>query len=339
MKAHNQKGYILSLALGIITFCIFISVYVFNRGFTFIRFSQTITENQKAEQLAYGGIQLAMSQLATSALPQEKAPGKTPPSANAVLLQTLLPVLNKIQTYQLKQTVEGINGTLSIVIGSEEGKININQFYDFNKHQFFGQGNPNNDAQLLFQELFAFIKERTGADLFEEFQKFLKERKYPLNDVTELLAIKGFEAFKYTVFYDPFLDSKHEKIYLMDLFTTFSAEKEMQPWLLSESIKQFLKLKDNKTSIDDALKSFKEQSDWKNDWNKSLKLLYGIDYSALPKIITSLLNSTFNPRMFWVLSNAKVGRATARIFAIVERTKETNKDTLPTLIIHKAYIV
>ena len=74
-----------------------------------------------------------------------------------------------------------------MVIGSEEGKININRAYDFEKHAFIGEGQPNGDMKQVFQDLFELIKDTLNADLFADFERFLKERKYPLNDVTELL--------------------------------------------------------------------------------------------------------------------------------------------------------
>ena len=86
-----------------------------------------------------------------------------------------------------------------LVLGSE-GKININRLYDFEKHHFLNEGQPQDDMKKMFQELFGLIKEQIQADFFTDFEKFLKERKYPLNDVTELLNIKGFDVFKNTCF-------------------------------------------------------------------------------------------------------------------------------------------
>ena len=61
--------------------------------------------------------------------PEQSSEGKQ-------LLKAILPVINRPQSFALKQAVDGINGTITIVLGSEEGKININKLYDFDKHKF-----------------------------------------------------------------------------------------------------------------------------------------------------------------------------------------------------------
>ncbi len=69
---RQQPGYILTLTLGLIMLALFISAYVYNKGFVFARFSTTMVEREKARQLAYGGIQLALAQLAVTAKPQQE---------------------------------------------------------------------------------------------------------------------------------------------------------------------------------------------------------------------------------------------------------------------------
>src|SRR5262249_29650987 len=153
---------------------------------------------------------------------QKQQQAKKESSAGQELFKAVMPWLNRAQELHLKQSVEGINGVLALAIGSEEGKININKIYDFDKHKFIGQGQAQGDMRVFAQEIFALLKEKVGADLFESFEKFLKERKYPINDVTELLTIKEFVVFKDAVFYNPLdkipADSK-PKIYLTDIFT------------------------------------------------------------------------------------------------------------------------
>lgn len=336
-NTNNRPGYILMLTLALIALCMFISTYVFNKGFVFARFTHTMVDREKARQLAYGGIQLGMSQLVVE--PAKKEQGKEKeekpkegkpaqePSESARLLKVVLPLLNKPQKFTLKQAIEGVNGTLVLTLGSEEGKININRLYDFEKHKFLGEGQPNGDMKKVFQEIFALIKEKVNADLFADFEKFLKERKYPLNDVTELLKIKSFALFKNTLYFDPgaqSADPQKETIYLTDIFTVHSSKKEIEPWLLSNSLLILLKLKQNNEkppATEELLKGFKEQSDWKNDWNKIFKPLYGVDFNGLPKAIAGLLNPVFGPKIFNLLSQATVGKVPIGIFSILDREK------------------
>lgn len=338
MKQVNQPGYILALTLAFISMLMFLGAYVANKGLVFSSYSRTVINREKAAQLARGGIQLALSQIAGEPVVRQKdAPAAQKeaqkndkrsaeqPTDGKQVLKQLLPVLNKPQTFTLKQSIEGINGTVAIAIGSEEGKINLNAIYDFDKHKFIGEGNAQGDMKKMMQEVFTLIKERTGADLFSEFEKYLKERKYPLNDVTELLMIKGFEVFRNTVFLDPFAPLRTDKkqpVFLTDLFTVESARSGIEPWLLSPSLLAVMNLKrGTEKSIEDLLKTFKERTDWKTDWANSLKNLYAVDYAALPKGISSLFTAAFEPQFFNVVSEGTVGGISVRMLAIIERTK------------------
>ena len=336
---HAQSGYILAITLAFISMLMFLGAYVANKGLVFGAYSKTMINRERAMQLAQGGIQLAMSQIAGEPVKKDQQKKETPPadpkdksaqqppaSDGKQLLKQLLPIFNKAQSFTLKSSVEGVNGVITLLIGSEEGKININAMYDFDKHKFVGEGNPQNDMKKVMQEVFNALKERTGADLFAEFEKFLKDRKYPINDITELLTIKGFDQFKDSVFYDPLIPQPQNKpgIVLTNLFTVSMPKAQVEPWLLSDSVLALLNLKrDKEKSADDLIKNYKDRSDWKNDWAKALKVLYNIDYTALPKGIASLLNPTFAPRFFNVYSVGTVGGVSVRLFAILERIKAT----------------
>ncbi len=315
MKQVNQPGYILALTLAFVSMLMFLGAYVANKGLVFSSYSRTVINREKAAQLARGGIQLALSQIAgepvvrqkdtaggqKEAQKNDKKSAEQPTDAKQLLKQ-LLPVLNKPQTFALKQSIEGINGTVAIAIGSEEGKINLNAIYDFDKHKFIGEGNAQGDMKKMVQEVFTLIKERTGADLFSEF-----------------------EVFRDTVFLDPFAPLRNDKkqpVFLTDLFTVESARSGIEPWLLSPSLLAVMNLKrGTEKSIEDLLKTFKERTDWKTDWTNSLKNLYSVDYAALPKGISSLFTAAFEPQFFNVISVGIVGGISVRMLAIIERTK------------------
>lgn len=342
---RNQSGYILAVTLALMTLFMFIATYVSNKGLIFSSFSRTMVDREKARQLAYGGIQLAISQLSVS---QEKKPENANMSAQAgkdqeakspqqsdgkVLLKAVLPQLGRLQKFNLKQNVEGITAEIGIMITSEEGKININRLYDFEKHSFIGEPVPGKtqavkeeaNMKLIAQELFARIKERLDGDLFGEFEKFLKEKKYPINDITELLSAKGFEIFKDKIFRDPVLQPEKDQVYLTDIFTISSSKQSIEPWLMSDSLVKLFNFKrdtNQNVAVDELLKNFKEKSDWKNDWDKSLKNLYGVSFQELPKSLMSLLNPVFDPKMFSVFSYATVGGVTVRLIAVLERGKK-----------------
>lgn len=362
MNRHNRSGYILILTLMIISVCVTIVTYLTTKSMVYSSLVRIMNEREKARQLAHAGIQLAFSQLSvtadekeenkeTPAPPEQKTPGapggppqSSPAQDSKTLLTTLLPNLNTVQTFVLKQKIDGIDGTVAFAISSEEGKININALFDFEKQKFLNEGAPEGDAKKFMQEVFAKIKEKTGGNnLFEPLQKFLKQRQYKLNEVTELLTIPGFEVFKESIWFAPQEKSVAKQLALTDIFTLHSQEQGIDPWLLSPSVRQALSIsgkEEKNTAINEALKNFKVNTVWQKDWDASLGALYGIPFTNLGKIIPSFLSTKFEPKIFSVVSYGTVGKTTYTLFAIIERMKDMrDKKTVIKMRIIKLYVV
>ena len=118
------------------------------------------------------------------------------------MLRTVLSVQGRWQTFILKHDVDGIDAQLSVCITCEDGKLNVNSFYDFEKHEFkkIAQASP----EELFKQLGEASKPFTGnKNMFEPIQDFLKKQQDPLVDVTQLLQGKALEEFKEHLFYIP----------------------------------------------------------------------------------------------------------------------------------------
>jgi len=251
----------------------------------------------------------------------------------------ILPILNSWQSFKLTKKNDGITGSIKICIGCEEGKIDINQLFDFQKKQFINEGAQQKDYKKIMQKFFAMIKEVVGGDnLFKTFEKFLKGRKNKLYDPTELLTIKEFERFNKNIFYTPDDIVSSEKkevkqiVYLQDIFTLWSGTREFNPWLLSHSLKVLLGLKtDAKTigtkkekKLQETMKQFKLPLTWPNSWDTMLAPLYGKKFDRLPKEVKSLITTKFEPKVFSVLSYGTVGDVTQKLFIILERKKSSS---------------
>lgn len=362
-QAKTQPGFIMILVLMVTALTVVLASYLMNKTMVFVPIAKTTIETEKAEQLALGGLQLAMSQLAYAgisdkgkdeAAPEEKTdkqptqqqqpptqPGPAGGDAEGKkLLEVLLPVLNRWQQFTFDKAHDGFEGTISVCVMSEDGKININEIYDFNKHAFIGK---QDEIKTVLKTIFDAIKKQNGGDItVEAFEKFLKERQSKLFDVTELITIKGFESFKDFLFYVPSDTSKsdtqkNQPIYLTDLFTIWSQSQTIDPWLLSTSVIRTLGLKqpeignkEQKEKIGGIVKTFRSTNTWPADWNKNFAKLYEKEFNGLPKGVQSLLGTTFAPRVFSVLSQATVGKFSKRCFAIIEREKaESPKPVLP----------
>jgi hypothetical protein len=346
------------VALSVVTI-----TYLTDTSTSFTPLIRTTLEQEKALELATGGIQIALSQLAgieqkqqKNAAPAPQAPGAAGQQKPAqqtdekTLLKTLLPSYNRWQSYTLKKEKDGINAVVQICITAEDGKININELYDFKKHAFINEGQKERDGkkylQMIFKRMAPFVG---GKELFGVFEKFLKDRQYKLQDVTELLAIKEFQVFQNNLFYQPpEVQSGQEKkekppLFLTDLFTVSSGPALIEPWLLSSSVALLFDFKitdsskkESKESMEQLLNNFKPQATWATDWDKQLTSRYGKNFKALPEGLAPFLNPTFKPTKFSVLSYAKVGKIVQKVLAIVERT-DASQDGLHDVFIRKIY--
>lgn len=352
MNKQQRSGFILVLTLMILSLAVVIITYLFNRGTTNIVYMHAMIEREKAKMLALSGIQIAIAQLAQEIKIEQKKSagtqggnGAQPQSDDQLLtkklLERIVPTINRWQKFNLKESTDGIDGTIDICITCEQGKLDINQLFDFKKHEFRGAAKP------LLQQLFKQIKKQ---DSFAEFEKFLKDRQYRLDDATELLAIKGFEEYRSHIFYVPPTDTeKDEKmrpLYLTDIFTVWSGKQTLDPWVFSDSLCALLGLKrvaynddaERKKIVAQDAKNFNGTAQWDKDWNKLLAPLCEKEFKDLPKGLDIILNTKFEPTVFSVLSYGKVGAIATRLVAIVESTKQFKDNVYSfTVVIKKLY--
>lgn len=349
-QSDAAPGYILLLTLMLLSIGVLLVTQISHRGMVHIHFDQTMIEREKAKQLALGGVQLAISKLSI----QEK---KEEPKGNQKekeqkedkqdFIKKWAPFINRWEVFTLKEEVDGIDGKVQFAISCEQGKIDINEFYDFKEHQFKGEKEKGGGNKKLMQELFARMKKFTNnKDLFASFEKFLKERTFPLNDPTELLSISDFQkVFLTDIFYQPPDKNSNKKpsIYLTDVFTTFCHTTTVQPWFLSDSLLEVLNLK--RAGIDEIPKrekqieqSLKEKNlkDTAQIWDKQLQPLYGKDFKSLPKEFQQIMDPLFEPTTFSVLSYGTFGAITQKIFAIIEKSSSAKKDDTP-FVVKKLY--
>jgi len=350
---QQRDGFILVLTLLILSIAVLLVNQLYVVGTTSVFFDRAMIDREKAKTLALGAVRLAENQLAivkkekeTSKEKQTKeVPEKDKYKQEQKFLERILPALNRWQTVELKEKLDGIAGTIKLCISCEDGKLNINQLYDFEKKKFIPlaqlqQQDAKTDKKTdttEMQTLFASIAKLTGVkELFAPFEKFLKERHYRLNDTTELLKRSEFQqAFSSTIFYEP--PEKQERqttqkraIYLMDLFTIFSGTAKLEPWLLSDSVAAVLGFtraqaddKEKRTKeLPALLKEFKPTVSLEKEWNTLFKPLYGKEFKSLTKETQAMLQTTFEPKTFSVLIHATVGAITQKLYVILQRTNQ-----------------
>lgn len=358
--AHHQKGYIIIMTMLIIALGVAIVTYIYKKGTLYNPLAQLAAHKEKARMLTMSGLQIALAQLGEPSknntddkneqkkntyLKQETQ------SETALLYQTLLPRLNRWQNFVLKENVDGVDATIRIAIGCEEGKINLNQIYDFTKKEFRKLPDGISDWSLILKELCVILEKQTeNKELFEALKNFLHNRTQPLNDITELLLIKEFSKFKEAIFYQP-LDTKTGKehnglLYLADIFTLYTQTHMIDPWVLSDSMCGILKfpraeqndLENRIKIIEPILKKFKNTYTWNSDWQHFLQPIYQKELQSLPKGIESVLQEKPDPTIFSVLISATYGKVTQKLYGIIERVKKkSSEQTGYTVEVRKIY--
>jgi hypothetical protein len=354
MKTSKHPGYILLLTLMILSISTIIVTQIFVQARLYNSFIPLMIEKEKARQVALSGVAIAIAQLSlhdahfekTSSLAkdlQEKKEAKNAATESLEhaksLLKIILSVQQRWQTFVLKHEVDGIDAQVSICITCEDGKLNINHLYDFEKHELkkIALASP----EELFKQLGDASKPFTGnRNMFESIQEFLKKRRDPLVDVTQLLQGKALEDFKEYLFYVPLKggalseqegkeEEKKPKIFLADVFTISSDSHRINPWVLSSSLQLLLKMKpfttgnekDFEKEVEELLEKVPlDKISWQKDWNTYLKPLYKVDFESLPKELIPFLSTKFEPRQFSVLCYGKVGRITQKLLVILERS-------------------
>jgi hypothetical protein len=87
-------------------------------------------------------------------------------------------------------------------------------------------------------------------------------------------------------------------------------------------------IKKRKEQSEGWIKNFKARVNWQQDWKAILLPVYGKELRTLPKNIDSVLSTNFAPRYFSVLVHGTVGEVTQNIYAILERNKQQQGDSI-----------
>jgi len=352
MRKTNKPGYTLVLALMVIALIVAIVTVLADRGSIHMHYVKTMIDREKAKALAWSGVQIAMSELAHFGDVQKKEEtiskeqGKEKKSSAGQEakqeLISLLPILNKWQIFDLKRRTDGVTGQIKICLGSEDGKLNLNGLVDFKA------GKISEENKKILKEVFGKIQKIIGSkNLFESFEKFVKESKTRLQDLTQLLSIKEFELFGDRIFYvpdDPIGKDETGKlkqnVYLQDLFTLWSSQKELDPWMLSHSQKILfgfpsspaatlsgLSKADLEKKLKEILKNFSGTIQFPKEWDEMLASVYGVKFDSLPKQMKAMLGTKFEPKVFSVVSYGTVGGVIQKLLVILERKKSFQKDS------------
>lgn len=331
---------------------------IFYMGNLYNSYVSIMLDRERARQLALGGVSVAMSQLMLldkklSPLEKEekkegeKEQEKNPTDEDRVknqkkLLEIMLQVQNRWQTFILKHETDGIDAELKICISCENGKIDCNKFYNYDIRKFVSPRGHDTEKlyKILGEKLMPFLKDKNIA---EGIISFISTQKRPLLTVTEFLKDKKLaQIFDNHIFYiPPVVQTKKPEddsskqlqlVYLKDLFTVHG-ESTISMWSISPSLqKAFGLYSDRKMTPDQAKEILKQvnlaEIKSPEDLSRALQTIYGGKNSALPLEFLNTLDPKFEPRLFSVLCYAKVGRVGQKLLALLEKSPMKDGETI-----------
>jgi len=303
-------------------------------------FGRMTIRREQATMLAYSGFTLAMAQIDacyTAEKKGEKTAGEEPaqpqktdqhaqkPFSWTTFITTLMPKLNRLQTFALTEKIDHIDAQLDLCISVEEGKIPVSLFFD----------EPSRDATPLMKELFKQFtpyKSMPAGSLTTKLAAFFKKRTDRVDDISRLLPFAHEVHLPF--WYEPAVAPKSKKEKpapaawaVADAFTSHVSGARINPLLFSHALCVLLGLRppvaDDATTHKDQFKKLAEMYDkikastgdelWKN-----LSLIY----ETKPKLTTelqALFSLDVEPRFYSVLCCATVAGVTSKVLAVIER--------------------
>ena len=237
MKSKKQ-GSVIIFALMMLSMIIIVTEQLIRSTLVGSVFTKTMIDREQAEMLALGGINIAIAQLNRGFVAEQKETKANQPAhgesqgeqkkfdsnngeltAMQKFIFNLVSHLNRWQIFNLDGAIDGVSGEIGICLSSEHGKININEAFDFKKHEF------KKEYEALLKTLEIPGKIQLG-EFHSRLVEFLKKRGKKIYDPSEIMNVEGFENLD--VFYHPPqrpLKNKpaepNNDLYLCDIFTLF----------------------------------------------------------------------------------------------------------------------
>ncbi|MGA9530670.1 MAG: hypothetical protein WBQ73_02155, partial [Candidatus Babeliales bacterium] len=242
MKKTSHKGYVLLLTLTIISLMVYLTNYIAYRSFSTIPQTKIFTERKQAKELAFSGIACAQRQLMILPAQEEDQHKESSEDADKRLLKILLTHLNTWQEILLTQDIHGIDGKIRIHISCENGKMNINSLFDLlNKTPNIPTEGEQVSTSPNYKEILQRLVQTTEINmniinnLLESLEQFFKAQQNVLQlyDLSQLSSIKELQNFIINPSLDALAlhDTDDTHLNLYDLFTVWTDNTTIQPWL------------------------------------------------------------------------------------------------------------
>ena len=310
-------------------------------------FVSIIMQREQAKALALNGVQIVAKQLLE--LDEEKKEKKESggaekkeeeksklPVHDKNFLEKVLPFLNRWRIFSFEEKVDGFAGELRVCLTCEDGKININEAFDFKKQEF------KKEYAALLKSLEIKGKLAPG-ELATKLQEFLTKRARKLEDVSELMQVPVCRNLD--IFYKPpekptkkdEQPSPSINLALSDIFTVWTDSHEINPMIFSNALCAMFTFRQplatDATVMKDKFQQFAQQfkPELVKDWDASWEMLQ-ILYEQKPvffKEMQGIFSKEFGPSTYSVISYATVGKVTQRVMAVVKKVKRQQAEKKP----------
>lgn len=334
LKKNKNSGYVLILSLMITSALTILITSIYNKVSVYIPYTRALNNQEKAKMLALSGIEIAAASLEnifnidstseSNSVNQDnkladnnKSDAKENKKDNRL---DLIELLNRWQTFNLD---EKDNNTVDIYISSQQGKINLSNIYDIDKKKYRIDATSNVDAGKFLESL-----GKIGLGISKELPDFLQKKEFNIQDISELITLRALSDFKNKLFLQKDVDPP----FLFDLFCAEETGVTVNPFLFSKSIKNILGFKDSdyeknrdKNNISKILNNISPGSSLESVWDNGLNQLYGKLWKDIPENVRKLFTIQFDYSLFSVVSYAKVGSITQKVYAVLQEERIDKK--------------
>jgi len=297
-------------------------------------FVKVANQEQQMRELTLGVVQQCIAKLA---IPKKEEAEKKTDNKNtkeekksniAHDLELFFPELNRWHQYVLSEKTEGIDAVVSVCFTCEEGKSNINNFFDFKEKRI--------KKEPAIDEFSKALENFQIKGFKDQIEQFFKKRGKPLDDITELLQDEFFQKhFGKRIFYMPIKEGESvdkKELYLTDLFTVYNPEIQLNPLFLSDSVTQLFEFRraitqpveERKKHVDSIKSGLGNTVSWQTEWQKILQPMYQKPLGKLEQFFKKNLLC----KLFSATCRVQIGNRQENVFVVFERKERAQDDKI-----------
>lgn len=328
----QQPGFILLLTFFVLSMAIATVTYLMMSSRSERAIGSLIFTRERAQDVALGGVELVRRALSHEGDVE----------GDKQEIGTILRFMNRWRTFALRAETDGIDAVMHLYVACEEGKINVNTMFDAQKKVFVidEKDSFSRDLWTRIGTIFR-TKASMGVSDFKDFlMRHLKDRKEPLDDVSELFS--GEFLTRIPPVFTPMLMSEEKSaadaslpLGVVDILTVSEFMGKLQPLFLSRGMCSLLGFKTLPLDDEGREKVVKEvlgkiklgaPISWAREWDTLLAPIYGKTFNQIEGHFRwTTFDQHIGARTISVLCYGKMNNKVVGVFALLLRQVEQDK--------------